>query len=294
MASENQTFSAKWSAKWTESVTNILVNLLVDEVKKGNRTSSTYNKAGWKNIQTEFIKQTGFQYSMVQLKNKVNKLRKQYGSFKKLISQSGFGWDNVKKTVTVDDPSIWESHIKDNVDWAKFKKHGFPQYPKLCIVFDGKYASGDCTNVEDLTMSEENDNGGGNADGDNGGGNTDDFSEYHIDERVFTSDSAPTKRRRSNQSERISNQSAIADTCKAIQDYFKARASQFVSGSATSVVTPPPVDPFSISAMMDVLLSMDGLEQDLYNKAVERACDSAPWREAFIKSSPERRIGLLQ
>lgn len=108
MASEAQ----KFNAKWTESVTNLFIGLLVDEVKKGNRTSSTFNKAGWRNIQTEFVRQTGCQYSMVQLRNKVNKLRKQYGSFQKLMSQSGFGWDNVNKRVVVDDPSIWEAHIK--------------------------------------------------------------------------------------------------------------------------------------------------------------------------------------
>jgi len=95
-----------------ESVTNILIGLLVDEVKKGNRTSSTFNKVGWRNVQSELSRQTGFQFTMVQLRNKVNKLKQQYGSFHKLISQSGFGWDNVNKRVVVDDPSIWESHIK--------------------------------------------------------------------------------------------------------------------------------------------------------------------------------------
>jgi len=108
MASQKEAFIAKW----TESLTNLYVNLLVEEVKKGNRTSSTFNKAGWNSIRTEFNKRAELQYTQVQLKNKVNKLRKQYGSFKKLLSQSGFGWDNVNKKVVVDDPSIWELHIK--------------------------------------------------------------------------------------------------------------------------------------------------------------------------------------
>ena len=86
--------------------------VLVEDVKKGNRTSYTYNKVGWNNIHIEFIKQSGYQYTLLQLKNKVNKLRKQYSSFKKLLLQSGFGQNNVNKTIVVNDLSIWESHIK--------------------------------------------------------------------------------------------------------------------------------------------------------------------------------------
>ncbi|KAL3729026.1 hypothetical protein ACJRO7_033598 [Eucalyptus globulus] len=202
MASERQTFNAKW----TEPVTNIFIGLMVDEVKKGNWTSSTFNKAGWRNIQTEFVRQTGRQYSMVQLRNKVNKLRKQYSSFQKLMSQSGFGWDNVNKRVAVDDPSIWEFDVKENAEWAKFRKDGFPQYPELCIVFGGTYATGEYEigNAQDVTVLDEDDNGDGNAYGDNsgynaygdnsggnaygdaGGGRTDDFGDHHTDERVFT------------------------------------------------------------------------------------------------------------
>lgn len=152
---------------------------------------------------------------MVQMRNKVNKLRKQYSSFQKLISQSGFGWDNVNKRVTVDDPSIWEAHIKENVDWAKFRKGGFPQYPELCIVFGGTYATGEygIGNAQDVTVSEEDDigdgnpggdnsgynaygdNSGGNAYGDAGGGHTDDFGNHHTDERVFTPEDAGTSTR---------------------------------------------------------------------------------------------------
>ncbi|XP_030445382.1 uncharacterized protein LOC115668009 [Syzygium oleosum] len=295
MASQKEIFNAKW----TEPLTNMFVSLLVEEVKKGNRTSSTYNKVGWNNIRTEFIKQSGYQYTLVQLKNKVNKLRKQYGSFKKLLLQSGFGWDNVNKTVVVDDPSIWESHIKDNSEWTKFKKDGFPQYPELCIVFGGTYATGEHAigNVEDLTVSEEGDNGGGDADGD-----LKDLSDHHIDETVFTSgnsadpvhvkhrlDRTPNaKRRRKNTS------SCIADTCKAIQELIKTKTSQSVNGSATSRVTEPPVDPYSVSAVIDSLLSMPDLGPDRYSKAIERACVSATWMEAFIKTPAEWKNALIE
>ncbi|KAK3418081.1 hypothetical protein EUGRSUZ_H04051 [Eucalyptus grandis] len=280
MASQKEMFNAKW----TEPLTNLFVSLLVEEVQKGNRTTSTFNKAGWNNIRAEFTKQSGYQYNLLQLKNKVNKLRRQYSSFKKLISQSGFGWDNVNNKVVVDDPSIWESHITTNNGWAKFKKNGFPQYPQLCIVFGDTYATGDHAigNIQDLTVSNEGD-GGGNAISD-----LEDLSEHPIDDDVFTSDHTSTPIHNQHRLDRTPNVKrrrnsssfSMADTCKAIQDMLKARSSQSESGSIGSQVTPPPVtpppvDPFSIAVVIDILVNMNDLDQDLYNKAVERACNSA-------------------
>ncbi|KAL3743926.1 hypothetical protein ACJRO7_019088 [Eucalyptus globulus] len=282
MASQKEAFIAKW----TEPLTNLFVILLVEEIKKKkkkkkrNRTSSTFNKAGWNNIRIEFNKGAELQYTAVQLKNKVNKLKKQYASFKKLLSQSGFGWDNVNKKVVVDDPSIWESHIKDNTEWVKFKKDGFPQYPDLCIVFGDTYATGDYAagNVEDLVMLDELNIGGDDADNE-----PEDFGAQHVNEEDVMSDKTPTpvhdthrmdktpntKRRRKSQS------FTVASTCKALQEMIKSRVNQYVSGSVNSQVTSPPTDPFSISVVIDTLLAMPMLDPNLYSKAVERACDNA-------------------
>ncbi|KAL3738674.1 hypothetical protein ACJRO7_020107 [Eucalyptus globulus] len=315
MASERHSFNVKW----TESVTNILIGSLVDEVKKGNRTSSTFNKAGWRNVQSKLSRQTGFQFTMVQLRNKVNKLKKQYGSFHKLISQFGFGWDNVNKRVVVNDPSIWESHIKDNVEWARFRKNGIPQYPELCIVFGGTYATGDHTigSAEDVNVSDDDDNGNDNVGGDNSGrdadgvnaggdydsSNANNFIGHHSDDRLFTTDDTGTSARVKHKLDRTpnskrrrkSNQSSIAETCRDIQDFLKVRSSsQSGSSSASSGTTQPPVDSFSVSTVVQILLSIPEIEQDVYNKAVERVCVSCEWREAFITSTPTRRIGLLQ
>ncbi|XP_048138571.1 uncharacterized protein LOC115743588 [Rhodamnia argentea] len=108
MASQKETVIAKW----TEPLTQLLVSLMVDEVKKGNRTTSTFNKAGWTNIQRKFNKQTGCQYSMYKFKNRAFKPKKLYGAFKKLLNQTGFGWDNINNGVIVDDETLWEIHVK--------------------------------------------------------------------------------------------------------------------------------------------------------------------------------------
>ncbi|KAL3716065.1 hypothetical protein ACJRO7_007779 [Eucalyptus globulus] len=151
-------------AKWTEPLTNELVSLLVTEVTKGNHITSTFNKTGWNNIHVEFNKPTRLYFSIIQLKNRVNKLKKQYSSFKKLLSQSGFGWDNINNKVAMDDQN-------NNSKWAKFRNDGFPQYPDLCIVFVDTYATEDYAagNAEEVVVpSERDDNGGDNSDGGSG------------------------------------------------------------------------------------------------------------------------------
>lgn len=231
------------------------------------------------------------------MKNRVNKLKKQYSSFKKLLSQSGFGWDNVNKTVTVEESSVWDSHIKDNVEWAKFKNDGFPQYPDLCIVFGDTYATGAYTagNAEEYVVSDEEDNG---VSGDNGGGDTtgdaEESNENDVDTGVPASDATPTSvhgkhklnRTPNSKRRRKSNNHELGVTMKAIQEMIKSRTVKSTSDSITSEapppVAPPPVDPYSIAVVVAVLNGMSDLEQNLYNKAVNQACLNATWREAFM------------
>ncbi|KAF8038397.1 hypothetical protein BT93_B1053 [Corymbia citriodora subsp. variegata] len=274
MASQKETFMAKW----TEPLTNELVSLLVAEVKKGNRTTCTYNKTGWNNIHVEFNKRTGLHFSIVQLKNKVNKLKRQY--------------DNVNNTVAVADQSVWETHIKYNSEWAKFKNDGFPQYPDLCIVFG------------DVVLSSEGDDNGVDGGGDGGGdvgGDPEEFYEHPVDDGDFTPNVTSTLDRQKHKLDRTPNSKRrrksstydVSSACKAIHKMMKFKTSQSTSGSVTSDV-PSPIDPYSIGAVVAVLNGMPNLEQDLYNKAVNQSCLNATWREAFIISLPERRRGLLE
>ncbi|XP_042513329.1 L10-interacting MYB domain-containing protein-like [Macadamia integrifolia] len=140
------------TAKWSQANVDTLIVLMVEEVKKGNRTTSTFNKAGWNNIANNFKEKTGVNYTIAQLKNKVNKLRQDYSQFKKLLETTGFGWDTTSRTCTVDDESIWESHIKDNPTGARFKKHGLPQWLELCMVFGDTYADGEGSGTQTTVL----------------------------------------------------------------------------------------------------------------------------------------------
>ncbi|XP_056162107.1 L10-interacting MYB domain-containing protein-like isoform X2 [Syzygium oleosum] len=222
-----------YMAKWTEPLTELFVSLMVDEVKKGNRTSCTYNIVGWINIEKEFNEQTRLHFSLPQFKNKAQKLKRQYGSFKKLLSTTGFGWDNDSKRVVVDDETVWANHIKANTEWVKFRKDRFPLYSQLCVVFGDTYATGEFAigNAQGVAPSE--------GTGDSGGGGDNDvhvnlsepelFFETQADVEQFNVSASPppkshildrtpnAKRRRK------SNSHSFDATCKAIQEMIKAK-----------------------------------------------------------------------
>ncbi|XP_030513577.2 uncharacterized protein LOC115727495 [Rhodamnia argentea] len=119
----------------------------------------------------------------------------------------------MNKTVVVDDPSIWELHIKDNVNWTKFKRDGFPRYSELSIIFGDTYATCEQAlgNDEDLVESKEGGDCSGHADND-----PNDFGEHPTDEGVFISGQHNLDRTPNNKRRRKSRAYEISNTCKAL------------------------------------------------------------------------------
>ncbi|XP_042504808.1 uncharacterized protein LOC122081681 [Macadamia integrifolia] len=100
------------AAKWTQSEQDYLLKLMVEQVKVGNKSSSTFNKGGWNNIKNGLEEKFNRSFTMVQLRNKMNKMRFDYSAFKRLLDTTGFGWNSVTRTCTVEDDSVWDVHIK--------------------------------------------------------------------------------------------------------------------------------------------------------------------------------------
>ncbi|KAF4373678.1 hypothetical protein G4B88_029628 [Cannabis sativa] len=73
---------------------------------------------------------------------------------------SGFGWDNIRKTVTTE-KLVWEAYLQSHKEAAPFKIKSFPWYDDLCAVFGkdratGKHAETVTDVVEELEAEKEN------------------------------------------------------------------------------------------------------------------------------------------
>ena len=98
------------TVKWSKGELDTFVEILVEEVVKGNKTTSTFNKVGWNNIRTKMETKLGRPYQLKQLRNKMCKLRIEYSAFSKLLGTTGFGWDDEKRIVLTTE-EVWETHL---------------------------------------------------------------------------------------------------------------------------------------------------------------------------------------
>lgn len=109
------------SAKWDDNTHRIFTELCVDEVRKGNRPTTTLSKTGWANVQKEFNAITGKTYNNKQLKNHWDCMKTEWTLFDQLRrGHMVLGWNQEKKTIAADD-AWWDAQIKINPKYAKFK-----------------------------------------------------------------------------------------------------------------------------------------------------------------------------
>ncbi|KAI9109848.1 hypothetical protein K1719_018889 [Acacia pycnantha] len=261
--------SGGFTARWSDKNTIIFVTLMGEEVKKGNRTTCTFSKKAWKSMKEDFYKQTGLLYTLPQLKNKMNKLRTEYSSFKKLLSISGFGWNPVLKTATTEDASLWDVHVKDNPQWEKFRKNGLSywEHPVETVLHKQEYQEDEHLLNDELFASDPVET---------------------PNPVLHRQDRTPNAKRR-----RRSGNADVAMACQAIHDLVKIRQNQCDNNFANSATAKVNEDPYSIEVAMDVLNDMVGLEDEEYNKAARHVVESQAWRVAFIKALPERRALLI-
>ncbi|XP_043700065.1 uncharacterized protein LOC122650740 [Telopea speciosissima] len=167
----NETFKTKQNRKkigpitWSSNEVVVLFTFMVDNIRSGNKTDATFNKNGWDDIHTRLEATLGRVFDREQIRNKFNKMRIVYGSFKPLLQLTGFGWNSITNTVTVDDDSVWDKVIAVNSGLKKFRHQGLSQWHELQIIFGDSYACGYggvdntqdwvTTAIEDLEVDEE-------------------------------------------------------------------------------------------------------------------------------------------
>jgi hypothetical protein len=93
-------------ADWSDENIRIVCEIFSDEVLKGNRANTHLGKTGYMNVIQRFKDRTGLQYTRLPFKNKWDRLKGDYGIWKKLINhQTGIGWDESHKNIVM--PEAW-------------------------------------------------------------------------------------------------------------------------------------------------------------------------------------------
>ena len=96
---------------WGDFFLKHLIDVCKGEIEAGNRPQGLWTSTGWKNIVAKFEAKTGDKRTKIQLKNKLDNLKKEYVWFMELKNYAtGLGWDAAKGTV--DCPQDWwDEHL---------------------------------------------------------------------------------------------------------------------------------------------------------------------------------------
>ncbi|XP_042520278.1 uncharacterized protein LOC122093829 [Macadamia integrifolia] len=290
------------AVKWLELETTVFIEAMKEAVKNGHKSGNSFDKTGWEDITKQFQKSLNHTVGREQLCNKMNKLRHEYQQFKRLLDTTGFRWNSMTKSVTVDDESVWDRAIQANPGWLKYKKYGLSNWPDLSMIYGDAYARGNlgvdsaqdldhfeadnCVDIEQVFESPTTPVHLGMTD------------PFHEDTPTPTQtttkrslDRTPTGRRK---------KSANKEDNHVKDLYRKYLSIKIEKASSTSVTSPVcggegasrPRD-FSVSACEAVLSSIPDMSKDIYLKATSRMCVDPSWRELFICAKPVKRTWLL-
>ncbi|CAI0383664.1 unnamed protein product [Linum tenue] len=111
---------------WGDKAESVFIDLLVEEVKKGNRVTSTFSPTGFANLIAGLKERLKRDYTKTQVKNKFNGLRGRLRSFKTLLSHTGVGYEASTGFVSAEE-HVWESAIKTPCRTSDKRGHDWVQ-----------------------------------------------------------------------------------------------------------------------------------------------------------------------
>lgn len=116
-----------------------LIQLLKDHDVPGFRNQNAWSKEAWTSITSQLNTKFVVSFTVNQIKQKEQDLKKDYRSVKDLLAESGSGWDSVR--MMVDAPAdIWATFAarKNSKDALQWRDKSFPYYDELVPLYDGQ------------------------------------------------------------------------------------------------------------------------------------------------------------
>nr|GMD83372.1 L10-interacting MYB domain-containing protein-like isoform X3 [Ipomoea batatas] len=143
MEDDSSSSSETLRSNWTHAMDEYFIELLLDQVQKGNRTSTSFSKQAWLEMIALFSDKYKCKHDIDVLKNRYKHLRKQYHNTKILV-QNEFIWDDNRQMVTGNDEK-WDDYIKAHPEMEPYRTKVVPYYNELRIIFghtvaDGRYS----------------------------------------------------------------------------------------------------------------------------------------------------------
>ncbi|XP_009782470.2 L10-interacting MYB domain-containing protein-like [Nicotiana sylvestris] len=216
---------------------------------------TSFNDHTWNKVVSDFNQCSGLNFDKAELKKHLSVLRKHYRIVKPLYKHGGFGWDNRRKMVDVDD-RVWAEYIEVHPEIIPYRKYGCPICEELCHIFTKPKATGEFA-VSSTGYKIHNNNPGLTETSHSSGQN----------KRKSSTDQPP----KSGDNKR---NSVGPDNSKQVN-------------------TSDDDEPYSTANSVVALNNTPGVNQSLYKAAVD-LFENPTWRKTFVTMKMEKRLGWLK
>uniref|UniRef100_A0A6N2MP07 Myb/SANT-like domain-containing protein n=1 Tax=Salix viminalis TaxID=40686 RepID=A0A6N2MP07_SALVM len=119
---------------WTNEMLHVFCDICIMTIELGMRTTTHFDKTGWKFLIASFKERIGQSLTKAQLKNKWDGCKKDWKIWAKLISEIGVGWSSELGTISA--MNEWWKEVKGA---KKFRNAGIE--PGLKFKYDRMYSN---------------------------------------------------------------------------------------------------------------------------------------------------------
>lgn len=124
-------------SSWTPQLDRCLIDLMLEQVQKGNMIDSAFNQQAWDNMLKSFSETLGLQCDKTFLEDRNLWFKNQYDGVSKILSCSGFAWDETRHKVIADN-DVWEAYIKERPDAVSYRNTCLSSFSDLCKIFQNR------------------------------------------------------------------------------------------------------------------------------------------------------------
>ena len=130
--------TSKNRAKWDHQKRLYLIKLLKIHDVPRFQTHNAWSKDAWTSIVAQFNQKFSLSFSIAQVKQKEQDMKKEFCTIKDLVAESGFGWDSDRMMVTAP-PDVWAAmEARKNKDTLFWRDKSFPYYDDMFALYDGE------------------------------------------------------------------------------------------------------------------------------------------------------------
>ena len=130
-------------AIWTKSMREFLLEGLNLQTIQGKRCDggSGWKKDAWEAVRKILNEKFEVKFTVKQMKECFNNMKKDYQIVKELRDLSGFGWDDEQEMVTAS-KEVWDTYVAQHKEAKKFRGKPWPFFDIMHEILDGRIPNG--------------------------------------------------------------------------------------------------------------------------------------------------------